>query len=880
MVWRLLLVSVLRFHVRQPWQLGLALAGISLGVAVFVGIQLANRSAERAFELSSSALRGAETHRLLPLGDGLPESVYEDLVLAGFGPNAAPIITLSVSVLSDETDSADGNAATGRQSGRIGSNAQIASANTRADGRRFGAAAPQRARYDMLGIDPVKELRLRRFMPDSDDPAAGMVDLMTRPGGILIPSSLRAALDLGTGDHVTLSAHGETQEFVVLGEIRTVSPDNDAEPPIVADLSSVQRLSGGGILSRIDLSLTGDQARDLARATPAGTALVEAGNQNSELEDMTRAFTTNLSALGLLALVVGMFLIHATMSFSVLRRQSKIATLRALGLSRREVLGSVLLEAVAIGAVAGLAGAVLGQFLANGLIGLVLRTMNDLAFSRSVASAGNPLPIVLLGIALGIGSTVIAAAVPAREAARLAPATAERRSDIEHRARRRSRQLTRLALPTLLLAAVLLVVWPYSLVLGFSALFLVLIAGAMCIPATTAVLMRVIEPAARWLAGLPGTLAVRSVTASLSRTGLATAALAVAVATVMSIGLMVGSFRASLIGWLDTTLTADMYVQIGAGAASDAAIDEWVAAVERLPEVRGTSLTQRAMLPAPEGEIAVRASSPGPEGWGLDLLDGSGPTWEAELAGADAIVVTEPFAYRRGLEAGATLTLPTETGPVDFPIVGVARDYNAAGSNAIMSLTTYRKHWPDRHITGVGVHLREGSDPADVGRRIEAMAPPSLQLGIRSTRAIQQISLLLFDRTFEVTSVLRGLAGIIAFFGVLSAILALQLERRREFQVLRSIGMSLGQLRGHVVVQTALLGLAAGIAAIPIGGVLAWMLVFVINRRSFGWTMSFLPTFPPIGYGLAVALGAALLAGMAAALIGMRSDRGVMAHDE
>jgi len=143
-------------------------------------------------------------------------------------------------------------------------------------------------------------------------------------------------------------------------------------------------------------------------------------------------------------------------------------------------------------------------------------------------------------------------------------------------------------------------------------------------------------------------MAVRSVAASLSRTGIATSALAIAVATVMSIGLMVSSFRSSLIDWLDTTLTADLYVQIGGETEDGAALDDWVSTIQALPDVTGTSLTQRATLPGTDGEVGVRATEPGPDGWGLDLIAGFDPAWEAAL--------------------GATIRIPTLAGKVDLRI--------------------------------------------------------------------------------------------------------------------------------------------------------------------------------------------------------------------
>jgi putative ABC transport system permease protein len=841
-MWHLLSLSTVRFHARQPWQLVLALLGISLGVAVFVGIQIANESAARAFEVSSSSFRGNTTHRLLPVGSDLPESEYERLLFAGLGANAAPIITASA---------------------------------------RLSGAGDGGRRIQVIGIDPVKEAGFQRFAVVSDDPMGKLLRLMTEPGSLLLSDALAEELSISERSSISVSIGGSTHEVVVIGRVRPIASGIDTEPVVVADIGTVQALAGlVGRISRIDLSLTDRQAEELAESTTAGTVLVPVESQNSELEAMTRAFTTNLTALGLLALVVGMFLVHATMSFSIVQRRSSIATLRALGLRRGELIRSVVAEAAAIGIVASVAGVAMGQALANGLIELVLRTMDDLSFGEAISGAPDSGWIYLQGLTVGVGATIFAAIVPSMEAANLQPASAERRSTLERRAKEISRKSVWIALLCVVFAAALFNLWPQSLALAFIGMFLVLGAGAMCVPLAIEKLMLIILPVARLFAGLPGTMAARSVTASLSRTGTATAALAVAVSTVMSIGLMVGSFRISLIEWLDKTLTADLYVQLGSEGPSDSEVQSWIATIEESPNVRGTSLALRLSLPSSLGEILVRAGTQGPDGWGLDILPGRSDSWSDELASSDAIVVAEPFAYRHSLKVGEALTLQTADGNRPFAVVGIARDYNTAGATVTMSLNTYRRHWDNQRLSGIGVHLVDTSNRDEVSQMILDLAPSSARPSIRSTEAIQRISLLLFDRTFEVTSVLRALAGLVAFFGVLSAILALQLERAKEFAVLRSIGMSMHQLRVHILAETGLLGLAAGIIAVPLGCVLAWLLVFVINRRSFGWTMDLVVALEPIAYGIGLAIGAALLAGLVAAFAGLRIDVGANFRDE
>jgi putative ABC transport system permease protein len=810
---RLLLRASARFYLRHPWQLALAIVGVALGVAVYVGVALANDSARRAFELSSEAVVGGATHRILPVGGELAESVYTEVVTRVGVSEAAPVVEAELLIRGDP---------------------------------------PRRAA--LLGIDPVKESAVRGFVGFVPGDADDAVRLMLEPYGVLLPETLMDMLGLTDEAELDVLVDGRLQTIRVIGTVRGAT--SDAQVPALADIAAAQALAGRiGSLDRIDLRLDAAGAARLEAALPPGTTLI-AADPDPAFEQLTRAFQTNLTALGLLALVVGMFLIYSTMSFAIVQRRAVFGTLLAIGLARRELLAVVLLEALTIGTVATAVGLVLGHVLAQGLVDLVLQTIGDLSFSARVAAAAPSPWVYALGGALGVGATLVSAAGPALDAARRAPDAAMRRASLERRTRRRSRLAAWSALPALGMAAVLLSLGPGSLEIAFAGLFFVLLAGALLTPAATALLMRVLEPVAERAFGVPGLLAVRGVTASLSRTGVAAAALAVAVATVVGIGLMISSFRASLVEWLETTLTADLYVSVDGLAAADETLP---AAILAVPGVVGISLSRTARLPTVFGEISVRAATPGPDGWGLAVID-STPSGLDTLEAEPTVAVAEPFAYRHGIAIGDRLTLPTRSGDREFPVVAIFRDYNAGGSALVIALAHYRSLWEDTGLSNVGVHVSDRARIGEVRAELNALLRGAGR--VASTEGMVELSLEIFDRTFKITEVLRLLAAMIAFLGVLSAVLSIELERAREHAVLRALGLEPRGLAILTLTQSALLGIAAGVAAIPLGAALAALLVHVINRRSFGWTMSLEPSPEPVVAGLALAIGAALLAGI------------------
>lgn len=835
----LLCLASLRFYGRHPWQLVLAIAGIALGIAVFVGIELANDSARRAFDSSSAAVRGQTSHRLLPLSGTLDEAVYLALKRDRRFVASAPVLEYPVTL--------------GLPDGRA-------------------------LELTLRGIDPVEEVAVRG-LAGAAGLAADARRLITEAGTVLVPESIARRFAIATGDRLAIGIGARRGEVVVAGtSVTATDPATDAAPALVADIATAQELLGlRGSIGRIDLRLDATAAAELAAAPPAGTVLVAAAAEDAMLRELTRAFNTNLTALGLLALVVGMFLIYSTISFTIVQRWRALGVLRAIGLTRHELLAKLLTEALVIGTAGTLLGLLLGRALSSGLLELVLRTLDDLYFRRALGAAEPSAWIYPFGAALGIGATLISALVPALLATRR-DADGQRRSRLERGAVVLTRRFALAAPPTLLAAVPILLLAPRSLVAAFVGLFLVLVAGAMLVPLATRSLMRVLEAPVAAAAGLPGRLAVRGVADSLSRTGVATAALAVAVATVMSIGLMIGSFRASLIDWIDATITADLFVAVDADAPPD--LEVALAALADRPDVAGLNRMRRARVTTPAGSFDLRAQSLGPEGYGIDITEPADQTAEALLEAPTSLLVAEPLAYRLRLAVGDALEIATPSGLQRFTVAGIHRDYDSAGSEIVMALESYRRWSGDEALSSIGVYFAPGADEDAIVAAIRTIPGLAGRAGIRSTRGIRDASLLIFDRTFQVTEVLRLLAAIVAFLGILSALMALGLEREREFAVLRSMGLSIRALFGQNLAQTALLGLTAGLAALPLGAALAWMLVHVINRRSFGWTMDFVVAPEPLVAGLAMALAAAVLAGLYPSWVGARADMGLAWRDD
>lgn len=809
---------------RYRGQWALSVLAIALGVAVVVAVDLANQSALGAFEAAHRVLVGNTTHQLVGGAQGVPESVYRWLRLERGVRRAAPVVE-----------------------GRV----------------RIPALDRS---VTLLGLDVFAEGPFRAGTSAGGAGDAGK--LVAEPNTALLPDVLVTGSGAKPGGTVRVSVDGRDVALTVVGRLAGDEPA--LGELVVVDVATAQELLGrSGYLSRIDLMLDDAEANELAAVLPPGLRLIRASEQAEALDELTAAFRLNLTALSLLALLVGLFLIYNTLSFAVVRRRPTVGMLRALGVTQRELLTSLLLEAALLGAIGTVAGILLGIPLAHGLVQLVGRTVESLYYEQAVVALTVAPSSLAKAAALGLVGSVAAAWLPAQEAANLPPRIMLSRAALESGSRGWLTRGAAVGAGLALFGAAVLAL-NQGLTAGFVALFAMVFGAALWVPAASAWLMRLSTTPLAWLAGTPGQLAARGAAASLSRTGVAVTALAVAVSAVIGVGVMIQSFRASVSGWLEHTLRADVY--LGAESGSGSSLTPLLAErIRQLPQVADVSLSRRRQLPTETGDIQLWALDLGRTAWdGFEFL--AGEPGEAFRGFSDGgIIVSEPFAYRRDLKVGDSLTLPTAAGSTSFPVVGIYRDYGSDRGVVTMHARTLARWFGASPVTGIGVYGTTGTDAETVIAALRPMLTPLPDVRLQSQQALKTRSLEIFDQTFAITNVLRLLAGVVAFAGVLAALAALQLERARENAVLRAVGLTPGQLAALTVSQSGLLGIMAGLCAIPIGILLSGLLVHVILRRAFGWTMNFQVPPTTLLEGVVLALVAALLAAIYPAWRGSRA---------
>jgi putative ABC transport system permease protein len=832
----------LRTLLRHPIQFIIMTLGIALGVAVMVSIDLANTSAARAFDLSTSAVTGRATHAIIGSDQSLDESVYvrlrTDPQWRGKLESAPLVVAYAVSP----------------QLGDVP--------------------------FTLLGIDPFAEAPFRSYLGGgSQTQSETIAALLTVPGSILLstPTAQLYGLKPCAPDaledscRLTLSIDDETRHAYLTG---LLEPSDDfarraLDTLMLTDISTAQSLSGtGGELTQIDLILPNNfDSRALSAALPAGTLLVNSELRSSQVTEMTAAFQTNLTALSLLALLVGVFLIYNAMTFSVVQRRALFGTLRSIGYTREQVFGMVLGEAALVGALGAGLGLGLGILLGQGAVQMVTQTINDLFFVVTVRGIQVPASSLLKGGLAGILASVFAAAPPAWEAASVPPRLALSRAGLESRAESAVGLVAGLGIFAALVGAVILAIPTRNLVISFGGTFAVIIGLAALTPFVTVTLMRLLGKPLGKLFGFLGRLAPRNVIRSQSRTAVAVAALMIAVSVTIGVQVMIASFRTTVTIWLEQTLRGDIYISAQGISAtrSSTSLDPQVVALARSHPLAQSSTVMRGVTVESEhGPLELVATSPElpmDDRLYLAAQDSPRQTWQRVREGA--ILLSEPLANRLGISTpDGSLALLTPRGWESFPIAGIYADYGSTRGTVRMSLDVYRELWDDDRLNGVALFLAPDVDADAVTADLRAQLADFPSVHVNPSGSLRQEALVVFDRTFAITAAMQLVTTLVAFIGVLSSLLALQLEKAREMGILRALGLTIAEMRRLTLWETGLLGASAGLLALPTGYILAWILVFVINQRSFGWTLQMQADPEPFVQAFLLAVSAALLAAL------------------
>jgi putative ABC transport system permease protein len=690
-------------------------------------------------------------------------------------------------------------------------------------------------RDDVLRIIGIDVFRAGAVQPGLIAESGDRLDHLRSDALFLSPAAARS-LGVDRGGTLVFQVGLRAVTLRVAGLVPADVQQRFAVMDIAGAQSNFDRL---GRISRVDLRLRPgvdiDTVRERIQAQlPAGVAVQRPETGVAASENLSRSYRVNLNVLALVALFTGGLLVFSTQALAVVRRRSQLALLRVLGMTRRELASLLVLE----GAIVGIIGSALG--LAGGFIlaQIAVRVIGadfGAGYFRGVAPALSLAPIPLaIFFCLGVLIAMLASLAPALEAARAAPAAALKAGDEERAFARLSPSWP--GFVTIGAGAIATLVPPVAglPLFGYIAIALLVIGTLMLMPRIAVMLLAVFPLPSR----APSRLALLQLRGAPGQVAVSLAAIVAAVSLMVSMAIMVASFRISLDAWLERVLPADLYVR--AGAAGDTAYlgadDQARLAV--LPGVRRAEFQreQQLLLDPARPRIVLLARSIDAANLSRQLQLVSAPV--AVAPGAPPPVwVNEAMLDLYGFAPGKLVELPMAGKLATFTVAGVWRDYARPQGAVVIERERYIALTGDRSASGGALWLAAGANPEALSQAIARDVPGGARLEIAAPGEIREVSLKAFDRTFAVTYALELAAVVIGLFGLSSSFGALVLSRRREFGMLRHIGMTRRQIGAMLATEGLTISAVGLLAGFALGWLISLVLIHVVNRQSFHWGM-------------------------------------------
>lgn len=853
-----------------PLQSALLVGILSLGIAVFFAIRLANQAAVASFQNFTDLITAESDGLITARAGSLPESVLGELraALSDDPVNFIPVVETTAARPRTHDDEAIGS----------------------------------RETFQLLGVDLVAVQNIARQRPlkrtwfrqraelprartPTDTPASKSEGIVTIPSDIAFwqfffdPHAVFISDALAQRERLTVG--GElpllVNERLILLHVVGLIPTDPAKPQaplhlLVMDLPALQQLTGkAGKLDRIEFVLepgAGRAARSTAlrmrlQALATGTdpesprwLVCSPADRRESAALMTQAFRLNLSLLSLLALLVGLYLVFQALDGAVVRRREEIAILRSLGVEPRTLLQAWLLEAAALGLVGGLLGLLLGWLGAQGAVRIVGRTVNALYYATSADAASLDLGEALLALVLAIAASLLAGWLPARTAATTPPAQMLVRGGSTTYAGGKLLRKTWLGFLLLVSGAALSTLSPLHL-RGGGRLSIAAYVAALCWVLGSGILGGAVLRGIAWLAERLGgertllRLAVSQLRAPSGRHRLAVAGLVCAVAMTAGMAILVGSFDTTIRGWIERTFQADLY--LSSDGAQSASTENRISPATWRAVITNNAVARANVMQVVDIRLRVaHPSSPSDNDSATTLLVGSDldffrrysrPAWREEPRDDDVFnpernsglgLVSESFGDRFRVGRGDHLSVPTPTGPRDVTIAGVFSDYGNERGSLVIERRQFAAWFGDDLATSLILVLKPGRDTEAVRSELRAAHPG---LGVFTNAYLRGEALRIFRQTFAITYALELIGVAVAVAGVGFTMVSLLLERRTELTTLRALGLRRSELAAAAAWEgalTALGGVTVGLVA-SLG--LGWLLIHRVNKQTFGWTL-------------------------------------------
>jgi putative ABC transport system permease protein len=810
----------------------LTVAGIVLGVAVFVGMNTANRGVLAAFSRTIDRIAGKTELEVTAGETGFPEDVLDRV-------QAVPSVRVAVPVIE-----------------------AIADTNIRGEGSLL-----------ILGVDLTGDRSLREYDLESGDDS--VVDdplvFLAQPDSIILSGTFAEKNHVATGDQLTLGTVQGPRRFTVRGIMKSAGLASAFGGNLaVMDIYAAQKMFGRGrTFDRIDVAFRpgralADGRRELEQELGPGFDVAPPSSRGQQFESMVAGYALMMNVSSLFALVIAMFIIFNSFAIAATERRKEIGILRALGATRMQIVMLFLAESAVAGVIGSLAGLVAGVFIARGIaasIGALIRDVYGLANDPGEVTAS----LALLASALGIGlvTSVIAALIPARAASRVDPVQALQKGKYQmlSAAEGRARVMAAAAFAA---AAIVCLGFSQSRALFYASYAMAILVVLLVSPFLCLGLVRLLRPLLQWLRPIEGTLAADSLMQAPRRTSASVAALMLSVALIVAFAGMARSTYGSLLNWMDAAINPDLFVmpsqdivartvRFPSSMSAELASMPGVRTVQTVREARAVFRQMPVMMVAVDISSIARTTR-------VRVIDGNPAEMFRIAASGKGVLVSDNLAQLQQLKMGELVDLPAPAGLVRLPIVGIVEDYSDQQGTILIDRSVFEQYWRDDSVNFFRVYLAPAASATEVKRQILERYAGQRQVFVLNNDELKTYILKTATQWFALTYVQVAVAVLIAILGIVNMLTVSITDRRRELGVLRAVGGVNNQIRRTIWLEaltTGALGVALGYA---LGAINLYYALQIVRRDIVGMRLDY--EFP-VNVALVVIpvmLGAAFLA--------------------
>ena len=810
----------------------LTVAGIVLGVAVFVGMHTANQSVLFAFSTTVDRIAGKTELQVTAGEAGFHEEVLEQVQNASTVRVAVPVIEAVVDT------------------------------NLKGQGNLL-----------VLGVDMTGDRTLRDYDLDSGDDA--MIDdplvFLAQPDSIILSKEFADRNHIAVGGRVALGTVEGEKQFTVRGVMKSSGLTSAFGGNLaIMDIYAAQHMFGRGrSFDRIDLAVKEgrtlkDAEQELARLLGPGFQVDPPSGRGQQFEAMLAAYSMMVGISSLFALFIGMFIIYNSFAIAVTQRRSEIGILRALGATRGQIRWLFLGESAVTGLMGSLGGLAFGVLIARGIAATIGALISDVYGVAQHADELSTSPgLLVLAMAIGIGTSIIAAAIPAYGAARVDPVQALQKGKYQVLSAGESRLRALLGLALGAVSIVCLNIGA-SRPVFYAGYVLAIVVALLISPLVSLALSRAMRPILKWARPVEGALAADSLIQSPRRTSASVAALMLSLALVIAFAGMARASYVSIIHWMETALNPELFIMPSQSIVVrtmrfPAAMGPEVAAipgVKRVQSVRDARIMFRntpVMIVAVEVEsIAQTAQLPPVAGNAADMY--------RQAAAGEGLMVADNLAQLQQLKLGDMLEVPAPKGLIRLPIVGIILDYSDQQGTIFMDRRLFIKYWNDDSVNVFRVYLNPGATVPDVRRRILEKYAGQRQVFVLTNQELKSYILKVTDQWFGLTSVQIAVAVLVAILGIVNTLTVSITDRRRELGVLQAVGGLRGQIRRTIWLEALSIGTLGLALGFGLGAINLYYILQIVHNDIAGMRLDY--SFP-IGTALALVptiLGAAFIA--------------------